>query len=38
VGGAAAGQDLREALVKIHCILNRMPGTNMVGGRFFTTL
>lgn len=31
VGGRAAGQDLREALIKIHCILNRMPGTNMVG-------
>ncbi len=33
VGGRAAGQDLREALIKIHCILNRMPGTNMVGIR-----
>ncbi|GIL87972.1 hypothetical protein Vretifemale_16019 [Volvox reticuliferus] len=30
VGGRGAGQSFMEALIKIHCILNRMPGTNMV--------
>ncbi|EFJ41792.1 hypothetical protein VOLCADRAFT_98169 [Volvox carteri f. nagariensis] len=30
VGGRPAGQSFTEALIKIHCILNRMPGTNMV--------
>ena len=28
-GGKEGGIGLKEALVKIHCILNRMPGTNM---------
>lgn len=33
VGGKQAGGiGIHEALIKIHCILNRMPGTNMVRG------